>query len=229
MSRWLAKVGLPGVVAIAPAVDVDGFAVTFWERLPDTRPATPAEIARYLARLHAHGVPAGLDVPEIQPFVRIRDRIEASPIAEADKAFLVDRLEQLTLRWAEAAELPRVIVHGDAHSGNVVAIPSGTVLVLDLERFSIGPAEWDLTLMACEYDSFRWLSADQYFEFATACGHDVLRSPVYPLLRDIRELRMTSWLANKADQGSAVRSELAHRVACLRGLQGDRPWAWTAN
>jgi hypothetical protein len=83
--------------------------------------------------------------------------------------------------------------------------------------------------MASEYDSFRWITAEQYQSFVDAYGYDVLSSPAYPWLRDVRELRMTSWLANKADQSQAIKDEVGHRIACLRGDRGPRPWNWSAN
>lgn len=226
VSRWLADVGLPAVTAAIEAVDQGLHSVTFWHKLPDLRPATPAEIGEYLARLHATAVPADPELPALEPFVRIADRVNAAPLKEQDKEFLRRRLDDLMAQWPAVADLPTTVIHGDPHRGNVVATLDGAVLVLDLERFSLGPPEWDLTLPAAEHDSFAWISREQYQDFATSYGHDIRHSPAYSLLRDIRELRMTTWLANKADQSPAIRQEVHHRIQCLRGDHGERPWTW---
>lgn len=228
VSRWLASADLPAAAAIGDAVDLGRYSVTFWERIPDHRSGTPAEVAAYLARLHATPIATAPDLVEVQPFVRVADRINASVLDDPDKEFLRQRLADLQAKWPPSTELPRAVIHGDPNTGNVVATPDGQVLVLDFERFSIGPPEWDLTLLATSYDTCRWISTSQYDDFSTTYGHDVTTASAYPILRDIRELRMTSWLANKADQDPAIRAEVEYRIACLRGRHGSRPWEWTA-
>ncbi|MFB6724820.1 phosphotransferase family protein [Kribbella sp. NPDC056345] len=226
VSRWLADSGVPAVTAFADAVDEGQYAVTFWQRVPVHRSGTAAEVAAVLARLHAIPVGSAPDLEEVQPFVRIADRVGASPLDAEDKRFLLERLDELQEKWPAADGLGRAILHGDPNTGNVVATPDGQVLVWDLERFSIGPREWDLTLQAVSYDTCRWLSDQEYAEFVEVYGHDVTRDESYALFRDVRELRMTSWLANKADHDSEVRAEVLRRIACLRGQHGDRPWHW---
>lgn len=227
IARWLERAGLPAVSAAADPVDDGDYTVTFWHHLPDLRSATAAEIATYLLRLHALTPPDDLALQGVQPFVSISDRVDAADIPEGDKLFLRRRLSELTDRWNDVLfELPATTIHGDPHPDNVLATPDGTVLILDLERFSYGPPEWDLTLMASEYDSFRWITTDDYRDYAGTYGYDVLKAPAYETLRDIRELRMTTWLANKADQHAETRAEALHRIACLRGDHGPRPWTW---
>lgn len=228
VSRWLATAGIPAVTAVADAIDDGPYAVTFWQRIPEHRSGTAAEVAACLARLHAIPVDSAPDLEEVQPFVRIADRIDASALGVEDKQFLRERLEELQEGWPPTGGLGTAILHGDPNTGNVVATPDGRVLVWDLERFSIGPREWDLTLQAVSYDTCRWLTSQEYREFVEAYGHDVTADEHYPIFRDVRELRMTSWLANKADQDPAIRTEAERRVACLRGRHGERPWSWQA-
>ncbi|GAA1616741.1 aminoglycoside phosphotransferase family protein [Kribbella sancticallisti] len=228
VSRWLADEGVPAVTAVADAVDEGSYAVTFWQRVPEHRSGTAAEVAACLAQLHAIPVDSAPELEEVQPFVRVADRIDASPLDVEDKQFLHERLDELQEQWPPPAGLGTAILHGDPNTGNVVATPDGQVLVWDLERFSIGPREWDLTLQAVSYDTCGWLSDKEYGEFVAAYGHDVTAAEHYPIFRDVRELRMTSWLANKADQDPAVRAEAQRRVACLRGRHGERPWSWQA-
>ncbi|MFI5736158.1 phosphotransferase family protein [Kribbella sp. NPDC051587] len=228
VSRWLASTDIPSVSAIGDAVDEGPYAVTFWERVPQHRSATAAEVAEVLVRLHAIPVDSAPELEEVQPFVQVAERIDAAPLESADKKFLLERLDELRQQWPPEVGLGTAVLHGDPNSGNIVATPSGVVLVWDLERFSIGPREWDLTLQAVSYNTCGWLGDQEYGEFVAAYGHDVIAGENYPIFRDVRELRMTSWLANKADQDPGIRHEVVRRIECLRGLHGDRPWNWTA-
>lgn len=228
VARWLASVGVPAVIAVTDAVEVGNgpHVVTFWQRIPEHRSGTAAEVAACLTRLHALPVDSAPDLAEVQPFVRVADRIEASPLDGNDKQFLLQRAMELQDRWPPPPGLAAAILHGDPNAGNVVVTPDGCVLVWDLERFSIGPREWDLTLQAVSYDSCRWIDEQEYARFVAAYGHDVTADEVYPIFRDVRELRMTSWLANKASQDLSLRAEAEYRIACLRGNRGPRPWRW---
>jgi hypothetical protein len=74
-----------------------------------------------------------------------------------------------------------------------------------------------------------WISEAEYQEFVTAYGHDIMEWDGFELLRDVREFRMTSWLAQLAAEQPRLQEQAAHRVACLRGKFGERPWlGWSA-
>jgi hypothetical protein len=57
---------------------------------------------------------------------------------------------------------------------------------------------------------------------------DVAEWAGFELLRDIRELRMTTYLWQRAASHPTMKKEAALRTRCLRGEQGLRPWSWTA-
>lgn len=227
VARWLADVGIPAVRVATDPVHVGERVITIWHELPAFRPATPLEIASFLTTLHHVEPPSEFTLPQLRPFSRIAERIHTAPLTQADKQFLINQLDQLHAAWPTTSfKLDTAIIHGDPHADNVVTTGNGTTLILDLERFSLGPPEWDLALMASEHHSFRWITTDQYRTFIKIYGYDVTTAPAYPLLRDIRELRMTTWLANKANQNPKFADETHHRIACLRGLHGPRPWPW---
>jgi aminoglycoside phosphotransferase (APT) family kinase protein len=117
-------------------------------------------------------------------------------------------------------------VHGDAWGGNIVATDDGQTFLLDLERCSIGPPEWDLVSTAVRHTSFAWLPEPAYKSFCHRYGHDVITWPGYEILRDIRELRMALYRVQRAAEYPEEQGEAALRVACLRGRSGARPWAW---
>jgi aminoglycoside phosphotransferase (APT) family kinase protein len=232
IARWLAERDVPAVQAVEgidQPVPVDGRAVTFWRELPPHQHGTPAQVAEALRRLHNLSVPTGFTLAPLAPFVRLADRIEAATsLADDDRTWLHRHLIDLQHRYAELpGGRPHCVVHGDAWVGNVAATDDGQVFWLDLERCSIGPPEWDLINTTLRYTSFAWITADTYREFCRRYGYDVTTWPGFSVLRDIRELRMTCYTAQRAAEDPAARAEAELRVRCLRGDHGPRPWSWT--
>ncbi|MGH3908532.1 MAG: phosphotransferase enzyme family protein [Pseudonocardiaceae bacterium] len=232
IARWLAHHGVPAVrviPGITQPVESGGRAVTFWEELPPHQHGTPTQIADMLRRLHALPRPTSFTLAPLAPFVRLADRIDTATIlTDADRAWLRKHLADLQDRCsAVPAGQPHCVIHGDAWAGNVVSTLDGRVVLLDLERCSIGPPEWDLVSTAIKHTSFAWLTAADYQQFCDRVGHDVTTWDGFALLRDIRELRMTCYLAQHATEHPAARNEAKYRIACLRGTHGPRPWNWT--
>ncbi|MFI1584734.1 aminoglycoside phosphotransferase family protein [Embleya sp. NPDC020630] len=232
VARWLASHGIPAVEALE--VDqpllVEDRPVTFWRELPAHRAGTPVEIAALLRRLHDLPVPRQEGFGMLAPFVRLPERLSASTAVDVgDREWLLDRLAQLTARWEEGlpAGLAEAAVHGDLWSGNLAVDDAGVARLLDLERFSVGPPEWDLVSTAIKHTSFGKLSAEEYGAFVAVYGVDVTGWDGYALLRDIRELRMTSYVIQLASENPVHAREARWRVDCLRGRNGPRPWNWT--
>ncbi|UGT61569.1 phosphotransferase enzyme family protein [Nocardia asteroides] len=232
IADWLRRSGVP---AVEPADLATTFViqrdhpVSFWKELPEHHGATAPEIARALRTLHRLE-PAEF-LPDIDPFVRLDQRIDAAAATSpADRRWLRRHLAELRERWAErTGGMPWGPIHGDAWDGNVVTTTDGTTLFLDLERASVGPPEWDLTSTAIKRSSFGWISRQQYAGFAQAYGHDVETWPGFPLLRDIREMRMTCMAVQAAGRDSGRARQAQLRVDSLRGRRGPRPWrGWEA-
>jgi hypothetical protein len=232
VSRWLNASGIAAVAAlagIAQPVQVADRSVTFWEELPPHRPGTPAEVAGVLKRLHALPVPDDVPLGLLDPFVRLPERIrDAVTVPGDDRAWLRSRLAELQQSWAATIPgLPACIVHGDAWAGNVVAAGDGTMILLDLERCSTGPREWDLVSTAVKYVSFGLIDRGEYNQFCDTYGADVTTWDGFAVLRDIRELRMTCYIAQQAAASPSLAGETRLRIESLRGRNGPRPWAWT--
>ncbi|WP_328660284.1 phosphotransferase [Nocardia salmonicida] len=227
VARWLQS---NGVAAIEPAgsradfVDVDSRPVTFWRELGPHRPGTEQEIATVLRILHHLPTPEFLS--EIEPFVRLDERINGgTTLTPEERQWLRDRLAELRTAWAELA--PRLTwgpIHGDAWAGNVVTTDAGVTTFLDLERASIGPPDWDLTSTAIKHSSFAWIPEQRYELFWRAYGYDVTTGFGFTLLRDIRELRMTCMAVQAAGSEPEHAAQALHRLDCLRGRLGPRPW-----
>ncbi len=234
VARWLEDAGIPAVQVVRELdqpVQVADRAVTFWHALPPHEHGTPAQVAAALRRLHSLAPPRGVDLGEIAPFVRLDERIDAArTLTEEDRAWMRTHVDELRRRWPELPSgLPWCVVHGDAWVGNVVSTEDGRVILLDLERTSIGPPEWDTVHTAIKHTSFAWITADEYAAFCDVYGHDVTEWAGFALLRDIREFRMTCMAAQHAATHNGGHDQAAHRLACLRNQHGARPWhGWNA-
>lgn len=234
IARWLEDSGIAAVQAVAEIeqpVEVENRAITFWHELPPHQPGTSADVAIALRRLHALAPPTTFTLGPVDPFVRLETRIAGAGSLDAtDRQWLNEYLTQLRERWQQLPQgLPWCVIHGDAWVGNVVADHHGRVILLDLERTSIGPPEWDLVHTAIKHHSFGWIAADEYTRFCEIYGYDVVDWEGFALLRDIREFRMTTMAAQVATSDPASRSQALHRLGCIRDENGTRPWhGWEA-
>ncbi|MBF6331316.1 phosphotransferase family protein [Nocardia transvalensis] len=223
-ARWLRWSGVDAVQPLSGVrqpLQVHDRAVTFWRELPPHRPAAPAQTAAALAHVHSLPLPPELDLGLVEPFAPLEHRIRAvTTLGEDDRRWLREHLGELRDRWtALPAGRPWCVIHGDATTGAVVATTDGRVVVRRLDRLMIGPPEWDLVPTALELMSLGWTTAHHYAEFCHAYGYDVVRWAGYFLLRDIRELHLTLRAARPGH-----RSQALHRLSCLRGDEGPRPW-----
>ncbi len=231
VARWLESVEFPAVRLAGPDVQpvvADGRVVTFWELVTERAVyGTVAELAALLRRLHDLEPPSTPVLPELRPFGRVELRIARAGLSEDDRRFLRDRLADLRARYA-ALEfvLPSGPVHGDANVGNILRRQAdGVAVLIDLDGFAAGPREWDLVLTAMYFQRFGWHTAQEYAAFAEIYGFDVMSWPGYPVLADIRELTMVTWLAQNACESPEIATEVAKRVADLRSGAGHRDWA----
>ncbi|MEV8322209.1 aminoglycoside phosphotransferase family protein [Kitasatospora sp. NPDC056731] len=234
VARWLHENGMPVVRPVEelaePIVCVDGHPVTFWYELPLHRPGTGVDMAPLLRRLHELPVPGHINLGVLDPLVRIAERIdEAVTLEPQQRDWLQGHLADLQAAWDEIpAEASHRVIHGDAWGGNT-AVAKTTTYLLDFERTSVGPPEWDLATIATGFTSFGSVTAKQYDAICTAYGADVTTWPGYPLLRNLRELRVTCFALQLATADPTRHRAQAHyRLACIQGREGNRPWGWTA-
>ncbi|WP_406516325.1 aminoglycoside phosphotransferase family protein [Streptomyces sp. NBC_00873] len=122
--------------------------------------------------------------------------------------------------------MPDSAVHGDAWPGNLVRTAYGQRLMMDLERFSVGPPEWDLVMTAVRRITTGAVTAEEYASFCDAYGMDVTTWSGYPILAGARELRMVTYAAQHAASHPEWRHQAQYRIDCLRGRSGARPWNW---
>jgi Ser/Thr protein kinase RdoA (MazF antagonist) len=235
VARWLEDSGVDAVRALRELeqpVQADGHAVTFWYELPPHEPGTTTDVATALRQFHKLDPPRGFELPPLAPFVRLPERIEAaSTIGAEDRAWLLQHLAELRDRYSALPPgLPHSVVHGDAWRGNIARTEDGRTILLDFERCAFGPPEWDLTSTAVSHATTAWLDAEEWTAYCNAYAHDVTTWAGFEVLRDIRELRMTSMACQIAAMDpDRYGAQAAHRLACLRDQRGMRPWSgWNA-
>ncbi|MEW2347453.1 aminoglycoside phosphotransferase family protein [Streptomyces sp. NPDC006684] len=226
IADWLKESDVPAVrAARSEPLLVEGHPVTLWERLPEaSRPATPADLATLLRRVHALPAPSfALPRRELLGGVERWLRLAGDAIDPADADFLRARRDGFAP--AAAALTPHLTpgpVHGDALPRNVLAGPDGPVLS-DLETFSFDLREHDLVVMDLSRDRYG-LPTEAYEEFVRAYGWDVREWEGRLTLRGARETASCAWVAQHAPSNPAALTEFRRRVNSLR--DGDTAVRW---
>ncbi|MGJ6962531.1 phosphotransferase enzyme family protein [Streptosporangium sp. G11] len=229
VSRWLADEGFPAVRALPldQPVIVDGRLATFWESVSEREEyGTPAEVAELLTQLHALEVPCSVQLGRLEPFARAERRITSNRwFTQKDEAFLHERLAGLRAAYAGLEfTLPQGAIHGDASVGNVIHDRAGRPVLIDLDSFTAGPREWDLVLTAIYYERFGWHTDEEYARFCEIYGFDVMTWHGYPVLRDVREFLMVTWLSQKAPDDERAAAEVQKRIQALRTGASRHDW-----
>ncbi|WP_017606673.1 phosphotransferase enzyme family protein [Nocardiopsis alkaliphila] len=225
-ARWLAEQNLPVSRPLPGGQPVlaENTAVTLWEGVQGEW-TVPRELAGLLCTLHSLTPPPTLELPELDPFDRVAERIDTAPGLSPTQR---ERLREV--HGDLAAQFPTTkpvlgthVIHGDANIGNVLVTPTGVVL-FDLDGICWGPPEWDLVLTAL-YRDLGWHSEDEYADFCEVYGFDVTFWEGYPLYKQVRELRMTTWLAQKRGESSEIDAEIDRRVNDLSDPRRPREWS----
>ncbi|GAA0432670.1 hypothetical protein Aca07nite_19900 [Actinoplanes capillaceus] len=221
VARWLAQQGIPAaeVLDIQQPIEVSGHPVTFWRHI-DGRDGSRQDIGTLggvLRRLHQLPRPTTFELPDEDILGRVEPRIESADISDSDKNFLLDRLSFLRTEITSLSfPLAMAPTHGDAHSENIM-IRAGMPILIDFERFAWGHPEWDLAMTATEYETARWWTEGEYMAFVEEYGYDI-RSWVkgFPILRQVHELKMTTWLMQNTGESEEIAAEFQARMRTIR-------------
>ncbi|HKS48769.1 MAG TPA: aminoglycoside phosphotransferase family protein [Amycolatopsis sp.] len=231
VARWLDLHGFPAarLALDQDPVVVGGIPVTFWEYIPENpTPITPAEFGKLLHDLHALPAPTDFRLPDFQPMPKTKDRLENIPtgyLSESDLAFFQSRYDEISAEFEKLDfVLPPGPIHCDAHPGNLLRGPDGTLNLIDFEDFAYGPREWDAAVLSVRHQAFGWASEAEYRAYVDAYGFDPISWPGFPVIRAARELNMTTWLAQMVGDSPEIEAEVRKRVADLRDEQGPRNW-----
>jgi Ser/Thr protein kinase RdoA (MazF antagonist) len=227
IARWLAGAGVPVVRVdeeIGQPVLIGGHPVSFWRTVTGGDPAPGyADLAQLLKAFHGLG-DSPCELAGFDPLRMSRSRLAApAGVADADRRYLRRRCAELNDQLAGLAfALPAGPVHGDAHTGNLLT-DDGQVVLLDFEAASLGPREWDLLPTAIATERYG-LAEEQYLQFAGVYGFDVRSWDGYRVLREIRELTMTTWIMQNVGESPAAAAEFRLRVSSLRERDFHRGW-----
>lgn len=231
VANWLASHQFPAA-RTAPTdrefVVVGDLVVTFWEVIDESpQPVGSGELGDVLRRLHSLPEPSDLALPFFEPMPKVESRLKniGSALSVDERSFLSARKEELEEQFASLQfRLGFGPVHGDYHKANLMRDESGTVRLIDFEDFCWGPREWDACVEAVRYDAMGWTGDDEYVAYVDAYGFDPLTWDGYPVIRSVRELNMTTWLAQQVGQSAQVNEEVHKRIADLQA--GERPRDW---
>jgi aminoglycoside phosphotransferase (APT) family kinase protein len=225
--RMLAGHGIPAVrplLGIPNPVQVGRHAVSFWKEVVDTGSApTALQLGDLLTRLHRLPVVEGC-LPGWNPITDLRSRItDMHGWNQDDVDFLSRRCDAVeSALVALEYPLPAGVIHGDAHLGNMIITPVGPVLC-DLDTACIGPREWDLVPLAVSQLRFGH-AVDVHRQLADAYGVDIATWPGYPVLRELRELKLAAVGLPNAHVNPVVGFELRLRLRSLRAAHTTARW-----
>ncbi|WP_410654235.1 phosphotransferase [Amycolatopsis sp. lyj-112] len=144
------------VLVVSPTTDppagphfADGLPVTLWHYTPHEPGSTlsPREVAISLFRVHEALADYPGELPELGPVQDLRTLLDRhGPAMGGAAPRLREELERVVAALPAGEARP---LHGDAHSGNVVATAAGPCW-LDFEDTWRGPLGWDLGVLYAE-------------------------------------------------------------------------------
>lgn len=225
-ARWLEANDVPAVRlvrGIDQPVLAGGHVATLWQAVRRTSSSLDGRHLGSLLR-RIHELPPNLDFPRWRPLDDVRRRLrDAEDLDDGDREFLDQRCDEIELRLETLDfQLPRSVVHGDAHLGNLIPGPKGAV-VCDLDSLCVGPPEWDLTPTAV--GSLRMgHPPERHRQLVEVYGFDVTSWPGFQVLRELRELKIATSPLPILRSNPEIRAELHHRLRSMRS--GDAAeWA----
>lgn len=229
VASWLRDAGLSAAATTdhAQPLLARDRPVTFWHLIPDSgEKASLTDLGRVLRKLHSLPVPSDLQLPVFDIFGRASKRIaSATELANDEREFLGRRLTELRTAYSRLSfPLRSCAIHADAHQSNLIKAPSGEVFLIDFEGFAFGPPEYDLSVTATE-QMVGWHSDGQYAAFVESYGFDIKCWDGFPVVREINELKMTTWLMQNVGEGQQIASEFRTRMASLYDSAAPRHWS----
>jgi hypothetical protein len=224
VTRCLASRGFPCVVpaeiADQPLVEA-GRVVSVWHYEPTTPgpPPTGAELGKLLRDLHSQPDPPYPLERFVDPFASVATAMAQAPDAlpEASRSWLSDRVESLR-HWWSITEFPLQpgLIHGDAHTSNVMRATSGEIILGDWDQVAAGPREWDLVQIHYMRRRFGRVTEGDIEAFTMAYGWDVRDWSELDNLITTREITGLSPYIRTAGSASFSRGQLAYRLKTLR-------------
>ena len=227
--RWLIGAGVPTVTPVDGLVaDVDGFAVTGWQFVRETRRAVDwraiGRAVRLVHSLDPADAPAEYPLPEPAAFAWWHfDEMVADVERDVDPPAL-DGLRAAVDRhrgWERRVREGAVLCHGDVHPGNVLMSGSGALLV-DWDLMCVANPAWDHAMLTTYAD--RWGGdPGAYAGFAAGYGRSFAADPLARALGELRNVAATLMRVRAGRHDPVAAAEAERRLAYWRG-DSDAPW-----
>jgi hypothetical protein len=229
LGAWFPTVEAP-TIRLASDIEqpvADGpLLATIWKYVRSNQPAPDAtDLGEVLRAFHSLDIPP-FDLPRWDPIGDARTRlVDAEALDRADRDYLLAWCDRLQPRLdAFAAASPSGLLHGDAHEGNLLRNDDGQVLLCDFDATCIGPFQVDLVPPPA--NEIRFGPTGGHAKLATAYGYDITTDPVWPLLREARDLKMIAAGVPLLASAPGVAREFRLRLNSVR--DGDTSVRWTA-
>lgn len=207
----------------APIVKAGRYLASLWEWLePDGVKPTTLQLGQLMKEIHSvgHNVDAlGTQLPKFDPIKSAESRMVALKQRNALSAKHLGLLEahlNKSRRLWEAFEstCDWQIVHGDAHTGNII-VSGGVAHICDFDSVSVGPVEVDAVPVAVISKRFLPDKVGLVDAFHEGYGSSREFKEKAEGLIPVRELTMTTWLAQDAVPGTERFTELLNRIESL--------------
>ncbi|WP_075896444.1 aminoglycoside phosphotransferase family protein [Actinomadura sp. CNU-125] len=231
VTRWLVGCGYPAVepATVEPFL-VTGRVVSVWKLLDvvDRPRGTGADLGRLLRILHKEPPPPVALRPLSDPFEGVSRAVANHPdgVQPQDRAWLLTKIDELRSGWAALREQLRPgLVHGDAHSNNLLRVRDGGVLLGDWDHVAVGPREWDLVQPYYMQRRFGRHTEEELQDFAVAYGWDVRECADFETLIQVREVFGLSPYVRRALVNEWARDEVEHRLRTLRTGNTTARWS----
>jgi hypothetical protein len=203
---WLAReVAVAGFVAdrggpvVPPAADAgpywqDGLAISLWQHVvARDEEASPAAVGTALGRLHLTASDCPADLGDLHPATdQITDGLtllERDAVVDAGTLAALRARHVAALADLRAAGGEPIVVHGDAHHGNLLGVAGWRWI--DLEETGRGPAAWDLATMISRCSAEDGLVALR--AYAAETNTDAPTAAELAPFRRVRDIEAAVW------------------------------------
>jgi hypothetical protein len=210
------------------AVDLDGFAVTAWERVEPVDAPVDWESVGAAVR-SVHGIPP-TSIPPSYPLPAPTgfpwwdfDALLAEVAPDLDEP-AASGLEVAIRRhdgWRDAVVADAVVCHGDVHPGNVLVTGAGALLI-DWDLLCRAAPAWDhamLTTFASRWGGDRAAHA----AFVAGYGRADVDLELAAALGELRNVAATLLRVRAGRTDPAAAAEAGRRLRYWRG-ESDEPW-----
>jgi hypothetical protein len=222
--------GVPVVHPIVGcAADIDGFAVTAWNRVRVVdRPVDWEAVGAAVAVVHGlarEDLPPAypLPSPTVFPWWDF-EALLASVDAHIDQAAIVGlrRTIDAGRGWIETVVVDPVVCHGDVHPGNVMMTASGPLLI-DFDLMCRAAPAWDHAMLTTY--SRRWGGDPHVYEaFAAGYGWSAAGDPLTATIAELRNVAATLMRVRAGITDRAARDEAERRLRFWRGDPDAPQW-----